>query len=123
MQASSGGLGETGRRRELMAFLPAKAQFCGRERHAGRAGQARALEAVCGFHAILFCSGFAPGLCKCPQKFSDGTCKVKTCTVPVDYLFQILFPGSFSVPFVPLPNTSLLSELLLWAPGFSRNSS
>lgn len=56
----------------------AEAQFCGREGHAGMVGQVRPLEAVWGFHAVFFCSGFAPVLCKCPQTFSDGACKVKT---------------------------------------------
>lgn len=78
MQAYSGGLGGTGRRRELMAFMPAKAQFCGREGHPEMVGQVRPLEAVWGFHAILFCSAFAPVICKRSQTFSDGTCKVKT---------------------------------------------
>lgn len=59
---------------------------------------------------------FAPVLRKCPQTFSDGTCKVKPWTVRVDDLFQILFSGSFSVPDVPFPNTCLLSYLPLWAP-------
>lgn len=51
-----------------MAFVPAKAQVCGREGHAGMVGQVRPLEAVCGFHAIFFCSGFCTSA---PQVSAD----------------------------------------------------